>query len=77
MTRACTMLVATALLISGVSAAGAVASAVGPRFRQAATPRYAPSVPAYRANGAVPNERRLLEGRYSEDAHVELPNWHW
>jgi len=76
MSRACTMLV-TALLISGISAAGAVASVVGPRFRQAATPRYASSVPPYRVNGAVPNERRLLEGRYSEDAHVELPNWHW
>jgi hypothetical protein len=76
MSRACTMLV-TALLISSVSAAGAVASDVGPGFRQAATPRYAPSVPPYRANGAVPNERRLLEGKYSEDAHVELPNWHW
>jgi len=77
MSRACTMLIATALLISGLSIASAVASAVGPRFRQAATPPYVPSVPAYRANGTVPNERRLLEGRYSEEGHVELPNWHW
>ena len=77
MSRACTMLVATALLFSGLSGAGAVGSAVGPRFRQGATPHYAPSVPAYRADGAVLNERRLLEGRYSEDGHVELRDWHW
>ena len=56
MSRACTMLVATALLfLSGLSGAGAVGSAVGPRISQGATPHYAS------IGSGLPNRRGCTE----------------